>query len=477
MPQIPLYVWLPDAMEGPTPVSALIHAATMVTAGVYLIARSAALVFIDPIVPITICVIGAATALLSALMALTQTDLKRVLAYSTISQLGYMFMALGAGVDKVMVFAVMAAMFHLFTHAFFKALLFLGSGSVMHSMGGVIDMRRFGGLRHRMPFTHWTFLVGSLSLAGIVPFAGFFSKDEILVALKLASENVESSMGEGFGGIYTGVLYVAIFTAFLTAFYTFRAYFLTFWGPEKLPSPSDPEADPEEALHAHGHSASHSHEIDPHRPASDPPPTHGATDEPVPQDAGHGHGHGGHDEHFGHECPPVMWVPLVILAAGVLVVGWFGPLGWFEGLVGRTPTWTFLRNLEHPHGFDISLAIAGLAAGFGGIGLAWLFYFKPSTAPEKLSKLAAGRPYSWSYHKFFVDELYQAVVVRPLEILAKISAVLDEHLVHGLVQVFAWIPRMVGRDLLAPFQNGLIQFYAGASALGVTVLLLYLLWT
>jgi NADH-quinone oxidoreductase subunit L len=329
-----------------------------------------------------------------------------------------------------------------------------------------------------MPYTHWTFLVGSLSLAGIVPFAGFFSKDEILVALKLASESAEKTMGEGYGQVYTIVQIVAIFTAFLTAFYTFRAYFLTFWGPEKLPSPTDPEAEPEEALHAHGPVAAHSHEVDPHRPLSEPPPTPGATDEPVPQTAGHGHGHGGHDDHFGHESPPVMWVPLVILSACVLIVGWFGPLGWFEGLLGRTPSWIALKNLEHAHGFDFAVAGLGLLAGVLGIGLAWLMYFKPSTAPETLSKFAGGRPYSWSLHKFFVDELYQAVVVKPLEVLAKVSAFLDEYLVHGLlVQGFAWIPRVVGRDLLAPFQNGLIQFYAGASALGVTVLLLYLLWT
>ena len=158
--QIPLYVWLPDAMEGPTPVSALIHAATMVTAGVYLIARSMPLVVAAPLVPLLIATIGGLTALLAALIALTQTDLKRVLAYSTVSQLGYMFMALGTGVEGMGQLAVVAAMFHLFTHAFFKALLFLAAGSVMHSMGGVIDMRRFRGLRHRLPWTCWTFAVG-----------------------------------------------------------------------------------------------------------------------------------------------------------------------------------------------------------------------------------------------------------------------------------------------------------------------------
>ncbi len=187
--QIPLYVWLPDAMEGPTPVSALIHAATMVTAGVYLIARSTPLIALAPGVQLLIAVIGCATALLAAAIAVTQNDLKRVMAYSTVSQLGYMFMALGAGVGDVAQLAVVAAMFHLFTHAFFKALLFLASGSVMHAMGDVIDMRRFGGLRHRMPVTCWTFAVGGLALAAIPPLSGFFSKDEILGALSGASHS------------------------------------------------------------------------------------------------------------------------------------------------------------------------------------------------------------------------------------------------------------------------------------------------
>src|SRR3954462_13911964 len=185
--QFPLHVWLPDAMEGPTPVSALIHAATMVTAGVYMVARCTPLYVHAPAAQMVVSGIGAITALLAALIALTQNDLKRVMAYSTVSQLGYMFMALGAGVGGVAKFAVVAAMFHLFTHAFFKALLFLASGSVMHAMGGVIDMRRFGGLRHRLPYTHWTFVCGGLALAGFPLTAGFFSKDEILAALNQAS--------------------------------------------------------------------------------------------------------------------------------------------------------------------------------------------------------------------------------------------------------------------------------------------------
>src|SRR6516162_5768916 len=179
--QFPLHVWLPDAMEGPTPASALIHAATMVTAGVYLLARCSPLFALVPEVQLVVAGIGAFTALLAALIALTQNDLKRVLAYSTISQLGYMFLALGSGVtDDLVVVAVVAAIFHLFTHAFFKALLFLAAGSVMHAMGNVIDMRRFGGLRRLLPTTHWTFLCGALALAGFPLLSGFWSKDEIL---------------------------------------------------------------------------------------------------------------------------------------------------------------------------------------------------------------------------------------------------------------------------------------------------------
>ena len=205
-------------MEGPTPVSALIHAATMVTAGVYLIARSMPLLTLAPGVLHLIAVTGCATALLSASIAVTQTDLKRVLAYSTVSQLGYMFMALGAGVGSVAQLAVVAAMFHLFTHAFFKALLFLAAGSVMHAMGDVIDMRRFGGLRHRLPFTCWTFAVGGLALSAIFPLSGFFSKDEILLSLKsswhrrdagpgLALGVFPDLLGRGFHGVPDGVLH------------------------------------------------------------------------------------------------------------------------------------------------------------------------------------------------------------------------------------------------------------------------------
>jgi NADH-quinone oxidoreductase subunit L len=339
--QIPLYVWLPDAMEGPTPVSALIHAATMVTAGVYLIARSSLLIVEVPQAQLIICATGCLTALLAALIALTQNDLKRVLAYSTVSQLGFMFMGLGAGIKEVAQFAVVAAIFHLFTHAFFKALLFLGSGSVMHAMGGILDMRRFSGLRHRLPTTFWTFAVGCVALAGLPPFAGFWSKDEILAALKQASHEGESL---GYGGYYHAIYWAALFTALLTAFYTGRAFFKTFFGPEKLPSPDDPEANESfDAVASTPRAAAATFGVD--TPAPESPelaryrdalgvaatsqdhmapvaPAHGHGDHGHGHGHGHNdHGHGDHDAHFGHESPPVMTIPLVILAVCATLVG------------------------------------------------------------------------------------------------------------------------------------------------------------
>jgi NADH-quinone oxidoreductase subunit L len=444
--QVPLYVWLPDAMEGPTPVSALIHAATMVTAGVYLIARSAPMIGLAEGVQPLIAVVGCVTAFLSASIALTQVDLKRVLAYSTVSQLGYMFMALGAGIEDVAQLAVVAAMFHLFTHAFFKALLFLGSGSVMHAMGGVIDMRRFGGLRHRMPYTCWTFAVGGLALSGIPPFAGFFSKDEILTALKVASHQPHAHK---WSILYLAVYWMAVLTAFMTAFYTFRAFFKTFFGPEKLPGPDDPEAQDEAADPGHG--------------SSHADPGHG-------HDAGHGHGH---DEHLGHESPQIMTIPLIVLAVCAISVGFiFGPTHLFEHHLSRTLGFESLGHAEH--GFDWVTATVGTTVGVLGIYLAWALYGHPSPVPARLARQL--RPlYLASYQKFWVDEIYDVVIIRPLRAFAAFLAFLDDNLVHGLVRGTAWVPRIFGRELLAPFQNGLIQFYAGVTALGVAGLLWILL--
>ncbi|MGE3819361.1 MAG: NADH-quinone oxidoreductase subunit L, partial [Isosphaeraceae bacterium] len=444
--QIPLYVWLPDAMEGPTPVSALIHAATMVTAGVYLIARSMPLLVMAPLVQMTVCLVGALTALLAASIALTQTDLKRVLAYSTVSQLGYMFMGLGAGVGDVAQFAVVAGIFHLFTHAFFKALLFLGSGSVMHAMGHVIDMRRFGGLRRRMPVTCATFAVGALALSGIFPFAGFFSKDEILVALGAASHWMEHDQDLNYPGFYLAIYWLAILTAFLTAFYTGRAFFMTFFGPEKLPSPDDPEA---RETADDSHSSDHGH------------------------DHGHGHDHA-HDPHFGHESGPLMTVPLIILAVCALLVGLgFGPTGLFEHKLSETYWFSRLAHAEeHPH--DAVTPWLGLGVGLAGLGLSYWLHGTPSAIPNRIATRGR-RLYAASVNKFYVDEIYQAVLVNPLILASKVVEFFDIYFIDGLVRLAGWVPRVFGRGLLAPFQNGLVQYYAAMTALGLAGLLWVLL--
>ncbi len=227
--QFPLHVWLPDAMEGPTPVSALIHAATMVTAGVYLLARMSPLLIHAPIVLTTAAILGAITALLGAILALAQHDLKRILAYSTVSQLGYMFIALGAGAQSHLIGpAVAAAMFHLITHAFFKALLFLAAGNVMHAMGDVIDLRRISGLSRVLPTTRWLFLIGAMALAGLPPLAGFWSKDTVLAVIS------DATHGPG-GLLYRLIFAVTIFVSFLTALYSCRAYLATFHGQEVIP--------------------------------------------------------------------------------------------------------------------------------------------------------------------------------------------------------------------------------------------------
>jgi NADH-quinone oxidoreductase subunit L len=448
--QVPLYVWLPDAMEGPTPVSALIHAATMVTAGVYLIARSTPLIAHAPDIQALVSIIGCLTALLSASIALTQTDLKRVMAYSTVSQLGYMFMALGSGVGEVAQLAVFAAMFHLFTHAFFKALLFLASGSVMHSMGGVIDMRRFGGLRHRMPHTCWTFAVGALALSGIPPLAGFWSKDEILAALKAAA-HASHTPELRWGGAYWAIYYVAVITAGMTAFYTGRAFFLTFFGPEKLPSPDDPEAADSELAHG------------------SPPASH----------EDHGHGHSPDEEHdashFGHESPPIMTVPLMILAVCAALVGLiFGPTGLFEHHLHSTFRFEDLGHFEHGHGTDWPTVAIGTVAGLLGLGVSYVMYYRRSPLPGQIAR-ALGPLYEASLHKFWIDELYDMAIIRPLRGVAAFCYFLDDYLVHGLVIFTSRVPRFFGRRALAPLQNGLIQSYAAVTALGVAGLLWYLL--
>jgi proton-translocating NADH-quinone oxidoreductase chain L len=401
--QFPLHVWLPDAMEGPTPVSALIHAATMVTAGVYLVARCTPLFELVPNVQLVVASIGGFTALMAALIALTQTDLKRVLAYSTISQLGYMFMGVGSG-------AVAAGMFHLFTHAFFKALLFLAAGSVMHAMGGVIDMRRFSGLRKLMPYTHATFLCGALALAG-VPFiaSGFWSKDDIFAGLYVRSTT---------DPIYGVLLIVGLITAALTAFYTFRAYFLTFWGEEK-----------------------------------------------VPHEAGH----------HAHESPPVMWVPLVVLAVGAIGVGYVNAEPFTSYLSHFLATTPNLAALHLPHldwGQRGLLWGGSIVAALGGVGVAyWMYVTNPGVA-GRLAR-SAHTLYELSLNKFHFDELYNFFVVQPATGFTEFCRVIDTYVVDALVDLVGAVPKLLG-GLFRPVQNGLVQFYALAMVLGLVVFLLAL---
>jgi NADH-quinone oxidoreductase subunit L len=405
--QFPLYVWLPDAMEGPTPVSALIHAATMVTAGVYLVARSMPLFHLVPAVLAVVASIGAFTALLAALIALTQTDLKRVLAYSTISQIGYMFLALGcANSSGLVLLAVTAAMFHLITHAFFKALLFLSAGSVMHSMGNVIDMRRFSGLRKVLPYTHWTFLCGACALAALPPTSGFWSKDDILGVAWMAK-------GHEYSTVYVLCFAAGLVTAGLTAFYTFRGYFLTFWGELKTP----PEA----------------------------------------------------GEHV-HESPPVMWVPLVVLSVGAIFLGmfleplthWFGHFldhHWATGMLPRPAV----------HHANLGLMLASSLIAIGGVAVAWLMYVKQPGLADQIAASARAL-YELSLNKFLVDELYYGLLVKPLNALAYLGRLFDMYVVDAIVDLVGRLPGLAGSQVRW-LQNGLVQWYALTTIMLLTVIM------
>jgi NADH-quinone oxidoreductase subunit L len=410
--QFPLHVWLPDAMEGPTPVSALIHAATMVTAGVYLVARCTPLFVQAPTAQMVVSGIGAVTALLAAMIALTQYDLKRVMAYSTVSQLGYMFMALGAAMVTTegagaVTLAVTAAMFHLFTHAFFKALLFLSSGSVMHSMGDVIDMRKFGGLRRVLPVTHWTFLCGACALAGVPLLSGFWSKDAIFGALYTAAHI------PGRETYYYSILAIAAFTAFATAFYTFRAYLLTFWGKEFFP----PEAG-----------------------------------------------------HHPHEAPPVMAWPLRILAVFALFIGAIvGPTAWFGGYLEHA---TGLAAVAE-EGFVLGLVMLSVAVVAAGIGLAWLMYISKPELPSRVAS-AFGPLYNLSLNKFYFDEIYTALIVAPLRGLAGLSNWVDQNIIDPIVDGLALVPRVLSGVPLW-MHNGLVPSYALIMWLGLLACVLFAL--
>ena len=417
--QIPLYVWLPDAMAGPTPVSALIHAATMVTSGVYLVARLFPLYDHAPGALAVVAAVGGATALLAAFIALSQFDIKRVLAYSTVSQLGYMFLALGVGLPAV-------AIFHLVTHAFFKALLFLGAGAVMHSLHHEQDLRRMGGLKKDIPKTFYVFLAGSLALAGCPPLAGFFSKDAIL----------HGAMSKALGGSagWMVLWLVGVLTAMMTSFYIFRLVAMAFFGRRV-------EAAPPAAPAAHGHGA----------------------------DVHAGHDAAGHSGHDGiHESPPSMMIPLFILAVLSCVGGFLDVPGFLAQLSGPETA----HGGEHEGGGAFAAAAIGTLAFAAGLWTAWWFYLRSPEARARLfARVGAARElFRISSGKVFVDELYDRTVVRPLAALSSfLFDVVDRILIDlVLVEGTGGLARGSGK-LLRRIQNGRTPSYAAWFAAGAVV--------
>ncbi len=377
--QFPLHTWLPDAMEGPTPISALIHAATMVAAGVFLVARTFPIFEASDAAMTTVAVIGAFTAIFAASIGLAQNDIKRILAYSTVSQLGYMMLALGVG-------SVSAAMFHLFTHAFFKALLFLGAGSVIHG-AHTQDIREMGGLGKTMKITAWTFGIGALALSGIPPFAGFWSKDAILAAA--LDKN--------------GILFaVGAIAAFFTALYMARLFFLVFTGK------------PKEDSHA-------------------------------------------------HESPPSMTIPLIVLAILSVVAGFVDTpfRGWLgEWLTGEAP--------EH-HGSGVVMVVS-VAVGLLGIYIGWLVYVKGTVRRDAVSSRAPGLVRTLE-RKYYIDELYDLILVKPLRSFGKALQAFDDYIVDGVVRLAGYSTSALGR-LNSRLQSGQVQTYALTALIGIVILAL-----
>ncbi len=454
--QIPLFVWLPDAMAGPTPVSALIHAATMVTSGIYLIARTSVL-YVTPeaeTVRLIVAFGGAFTAILAALIAVAQNDIKKVLAYSTVSQLGFMFMALGAG-------AFTTAIFHVMTHAFFKACLFLGSGSVIHAMDHMHsvkdpqDIRTMGNLRKYMPSTHMTFLISTLAIAGIPGLAGFFSKDEILTLTFL--NGVEGHVA------YYFVWAIGMTTALLTAFYMTRVYFLTFRGTERFPMAKGHDA--------HHHDAHHGHD------------SHGGHDD-------HGHGHGAHTP---HESPALMTIPLWILAGLAIVGGYLGLPALFEkwfhlphllnGWLGHghhgveAPiSMKVYESAEHhaTAGLEIALILVSIGIAFAGVLFSWKLYEKHGLKGDAMIQKRLGKFYTYMCDKFYVDELYQRVLIDPFVFAGKhIIMAFDKWVIDGAVNGLGNVVLFVG-DTIKLLQTGFVSHYAFMIVLGVISILTYL---
>ena len=391
--QIPLYVWLPDAMEGPTPVSALIHAATMVTAGVFMVSRLSPLYNLSEVALAVVAITGTVTAFYSATIGLVQRDIKRIIAYSTISQIGYMFAACG-------VVAYGAGVFHLYTHAFFKALLFLGAGSVMHAMAGQLDIYKMGGLKKKMPITYITFLIAALTISGIPGLSGFFSKDEILWYAFASAKPY---------GKFVWILLTI--TAALTAFYTFRIVFVAFHGKFR-----------------------------------------------------------GTEEEFKHvhEAPSIMTIPLIVLAFGSILVGYFSIPHFLDPLLGEP-------KLVAPDEQKKMVMAFSIIAGLLGIAIAWYMYLAKPTIPEKLTNTFKG-VYKILWNKYYVDELYSFLFVKPtLWISYKfIERFTDIRIIEGIVNGVPALIYKIGR-LIRPVQTGQIQHYAIFMILGIIVFVLMIL--
>ncbi|MBM3488848.1 MAG: NADH-quinone oxidoreductase subunit L [Alphaproteobacteria bacterium] len=416
--QVPLHTWLPDAMEGPTPVSALIHAATMVTAGVFLVARFSPMFEYAPNALAVVAVVGAFTAFFAGTIGLAQNDIKRVIAYSTCSQLGYMFFAAG-------VHAYGAAIFHLFTHAFFKALLFLSAGAVIHAMHHEQDMRIMGGLRHHLKRTYVLFWIGSLALAGLPFFAGYFSKDIILEAAWAVHTGV---------GNFAFVLGLA--AAVLTAFYSWRLIFMTFHGQPGARAPG-------RAAHPHGHDT---------------------------------HGHGSHGEaHAIHEAPPVMMIPLYILALGAIFAG-LAFSDYFVG-AGREAFWGEAikvlpenDSIEAAHHAPLWVKLAPVAAGLIGILAAWYGYIRRPGLPGELAHTHA-EAYRFLLNKWYFDEIYEFFLVRPAKWLGRLlwkggdGRIIDGFGPDGIA---ASVLDLARRTSL--LQTGFVYHYAFAMLIGVAIL-------
>jgi NADH-quinone oxidoreductase subunit L len=452
--QIPLYVWLPDAMEGPTPVSALIHAATMVTAGVYLIGRNAVLFSHAPTTLAVVAGIGAATALLAGTIGLVQNDIKRVLAYSTVSQLGYMFLAMGVG-------AYAAGIFHLYTHAFFKALLFLGSGAVIHALAGEQDLRNMGGLKKYLPITYWTFLTGALAIAGIPLLSGFFSKDEILF------KTFVGTAVTGHHG-YPVLWLVGAVTSLLTAIYMFRLVFMAFHGERR-----HPDASHADTSHVADGTPASPKRSDSHR-------------------GGGSHGHG-----TPHESPWSMAIPLIILAVGSVLAGYVGVP---HALGGSNHIESFLEPSfaapaaaasetqgpagEHPAAGEVhadtatELVLMGVSSGIAvaGVLIAMFFWLRRPQASEAMAQRFRG-VHRVLLNKYYVDELYDSAVVQPIKQLSTggLWKGVDAGLIDGMVNGVGLTVR-AGSGGLRRAQTGSVRTYAASLFLGVVLILGWYLW-